>query len=68
MKDSICFSNNNSIDDASNRRNDNNENTKAEKKNIAECYKYFIDAFNGRFDAWLRAEPMLEESYCDYRR
>ena len=63
MEDSICFSNsNNSSNDANNGRNDNDnddENINAEKKNIAERYKFFNDTFDGRDDAWVRAEPMF---------
>jgi hypothetical protein len=57
MKDSVCFSNNSSND--ANGRNDNDEN--AGRKNIAERYKDLIDAFDGRDDAWLRAEPKFLE-------
>ena len=61
MEDSICFSNsNNSSNDANNGRNDNDdENINAERKHIAERYNFFNDTFNGRDDAWVRAEPMF---------
>ena len=63
MEDSICFSNsNNSSNDANNGRNDNNnddENINAERKNIAKRYNFFNDTFDGRDDAWVRAEPMF---------
>ena len=63
MEDSICFPNsNNSSNDANNGRNDNDnddENINAERKNIAERYKFINDTFDGRDDAWVRAEPMF---------